>query len=142
MKIKRVVILTIAALLFTTTAWAAQMTTRTFTSPSIGTTRVQVTVAHWGSIVNLYASTVEFQPYINHASSIMWIGNNDVSTTRGIRLTHGSTLIMDAPDPRWSIGGMWDLTNFWAICDAVGGASFSDASASNCSLQITYPAPE
>jgi len=114
MKIKRVVMLTIAALMLAATAWAAQYQLKAETLPVVGSTAVRIT-----STVNTWATSVLFQPHISHPSAIMRIGDSGVTTTHGIRITHAQSLAMDGP----MLGGTsepFDLFNFWAICGRGG----------------------
>jgi len=136
MKIKRVVILTIAALLFTTTAWAAQYQLKSETLPVVGSTAVRIT-----STVNTWATSVLFQPHISHPSAIMRIGDSGVTTTHGIRIVHSQSLAMDAPSFSGGTSDVYDLFNFWAICGSEAGADFSTI-ANSCSLTFTFPVQE
>ncbi len=123
-------------LVLATSVFASQFKTVTIVVPTVSQTATQVTTS-----VNTLAQSVIFQPYMAHANVVMWIGNSDIAVANGIRLTHGQTLTMDAPAlSNWG-GDMFDLSNVWAVCDSVEGASYASLG-TDCSLIVTFSKQE
>ncbi|KKN21165.1 hypothetical protein LCGC14_0928210 [marine sediment metagenome] len=126
----------VLVLVLATSLFATQFKTATIVVPTVSQTATQVTTS-----VNTLAQSVIFQPYMAHANVVMWIGDSNVAVANGIRLTHGQTLSMDAPAlSNWG-GDMFDLSNVWAVCDSVEGASYASLG-TDCSLIVTYSKQE